>query len=267
MILTEIRLLGRSLAIQKRVIGALFMREFVTRWGRRNLGFAWLFAEPLVFALPVIFMWSHIRAPFVEGGLPMIPFIWTGYLPLLIFRHVTGHALYTVKQNAAMLYHRQVTPFDLFIGREGLELIGNISACAVSFLLFYLLGLINWPENYALFLTGFFYMGWWSVAVALNVAALSERSEIVEHVWLPISYMYIALCGFMFMATWLPDELRGVALALDPPLHAYEMIRGGLWGQRVQTFYDIPYLSKILAVITFTGLWLMRDVRKYIVLE
>jgi hypothetical protein len=120
MILAEIRAFGRALAVQKRVIGALFMREFVTRWGRRNLGFTWLFAEPLVFAFPVIFMWSRIRAPF-EHGLPMIAFVWSGYLPLLVFRHVTGHALYTVKMNAAMLYHRQVTPLDIFIGRQGLE--------------------------------------------------------------------------------------------------------------------------------------------------
>src|ERR1700674_1203010 len=125
MIFAAIRQFGQALGVQKRVIGALFMREFVTRWGRRNLGFAWLFAEPLVFALPVIGMWSLIRSP-VEHGLPMIAFVWTGYLPLLIFRHVTGHALYTIKQNAAMLYHRQVTPFDIFIGRQGLELIGNI---------------------------------------------------------------------------------------------------------------------------------------------
>src|ERR1051326_3560497 len=163
MILAELREFKRSFAVQKRVVGALFMREFVTRWGRRNLGFAWLFAEPLVFALPVIAMWSMIRAP-IEHGLPMIAFVWSGYLPLLIFRHVTGHALYTVKMNAAMLFHRQVTPLDIFIGRQGLELIGNISACAISFLIFYMLGLMLWPRDYPLFLTGFFYMSWWSVA-------------------------------------------------------------------------------------------------------
>ena len=266
MILTEIRVFARSLAVQKRVVGALFMREFVTRWGRRNLGFAWLFAEPLVFALPVIAMWSMIRTPF-EHGLPMIAFVWTGYLPLLLFRHVTGHALYTVRNNAGMLYHRHVTPLDLFIGRQGLMLVGNISACAMSFLVFYLMGFITLPRDYALFLAGFFFMSWWAIAVALIVAALSERSDIVEHIWAPISYMYMAVCGFMFLAEWLPAPLRRVAMAIDPPLHAYEMIRGGLWGNRIQVFYDMYHLSYILAVITILGLWLMRDVRKHLVLE
>jgi len=39
------------------------MREIQIRWGRRNLGFAWLFAEPLVFAFPVLLMWSMMRSP------------------------------------------------------------------------------------------------------------------------------------------------------------------------------------------------------------
>ena len=112
-----------------------------------------------------------------------------------------------------------------------------------------------------------FRSSWWSISVALIVATLSERYEIVEHIWLPFSYMYMTVCGFMFMAAWLPAPLRRVALAIDPPLHAYEMIRGGLFGNRIEIFYDIPYVSYLLAIITLVGLWLMRDVRKHLVLE
>ena len=35
----------RSFAIQRRVIGALIMRETYTRFGRENLGFAWMYGE------------------------------------------------------------------------------------------------------------------------------------------------------------------------------------------------------------------------------
>jgi len=77
----------------------------------------------------------------------------------------------------------------------------------------------------------------------------------------------MALCGFMFMAQWLPNSLRQLALSIDPPLHAYEMIRGGLFGDQIQTFYDISYLSWILAILTLFGLWMMRDVRRHLILE
>jgi capsular polysaccharide transport system permease protein len=79
--------------------------------------------------------------------------------------------------------------------------------------------------------------------------------------------MYMAVCGFFFMASWLPTSVRQIALTVDPPIHAYEMIRGGLFGSSVQTFYDISYLTWLLAIVTFIGLWLMRDVRKHLVLE
>ena len=48
------QMLLRGLAIQKGVLGALFMREIEVRWGRRNVGFAWVVLEPLIFALPVL---------------------------------------------------------------------------------------------------------------------------------------------------------------------------------------------------------------------
>jgi len=261
-----VRNLLRTWRVQKRVLGALFMREIQTRWGRRNLGFAWLFFEPLIFAFPVLAMWSAMRSPY-ERGLPLMPFLWSGYLPLLLFRHITGHALYAVRSNAALLYHRAVTPLDIIISVCGLETIGNLAALGASFLIFYLFGIVGWPHNVPLFLAGIFYMAWWSFAVALVVAAASEQTDIVEHVWPPISYMYLPVCGFFYLAAWLPTPLRHVALTIIPPLHSYEMIRGGMFGHHIQVFYDMTYLSAVLAFLTLFGLWLVRDVRRHLELD
>src|ERR1700752_3652958 len=123
--IASLRAVRRDFAVQCNAIGALMIREFVARWGRRNLGFAWLFCEPLVFAFPVITVWSYVRAPF-EHGLPMTTFVWTGYMPLLIFRHVCSGALYSIRNASALLYHRRVTPLDVFLGRQGLEALGNL---------------------------------------------------------------------------------------------------------------------------------------------
>ena len=179
--IASVRFLGRDLAVQCRVVGAIMLREMVTRWGRRNLGFAWLFCEPLIFAFPVITVWSYVRAPY-EHGLPMTTFVWTAYMPLLIFRHVTSGALYSIKFSSALLYHRRVTPLDVFFGRQGLEALGNLASVAVSFLLFVSIGVMEFPEDYGLMLFGFLYTTWWSLCIALILASLSERSEIVAHI-------------------------------------------------------------------------------------
>jgi capsular polysaccharide transport system permease protein len=256
-------MLWQAWSIQRRVWGALLMREIQTRWGRRNLGFAWIFAEPLLFAFPVLGMWSMMRTP-IEHGIPLMPLIWSGYLPLLVFRHVTMRAIYVIRNNSALLYHRTVTPIDIFVARCGLEALGNLGAVAFSFLILYFFGFLDWPASVPLFIVGNLYMVWWSVAIALIVAAASERSELVEHAWMVLSYMYLPVSGFWFLAEWLPTPIRKLGLAVMPSLHSYEMIRGGMLGNRIQTFYDVTYVSYYLAVLTLIGLWMMRGVRRHL---
>jgi ABC-type polysaccharide/polyol phosphate export permease len=50
-------------------------------------------------------------------------------------------------------------------------------------------------------------------------------------------------------------------------LHSYEMIRAGLWGNRIPAHYDIPYVTLILAVLTLIGLWVVRSVREHLQLD
>jgi capsular polysaccharide transport system permease protein len=253
----------QSWAAQRRVLGALVMRDIQTRWGRRNLGFAWLFLEPLVFAFPVLTMWSMMR-PSHDHGIPVIAFLWSGYLPLLLFRHVTALAMYSVRTNGALMYHRAVQPLDLVVARCGLEVIGNLAAIFSSYMIFYALGLVDWPQNVPLLLLGVFYMAWWSCAVCLVVAGLSERTDLVEHIWPPFSYIYMPISGFFYLAAWLPPSIREVALTVLPSLHSYEMIRGGLFGSRIQVFYDLSYVSYVLGVLTLLGLWLVHTVRQHL---
>src|SRR5207237_33620 len=111
------------------------------------------------------------------------------------------------------------------------------------------------------------YMAWWAISIALFVAAGCERTDMVAHVWPPISYIYMPISGFFFLAEWLPTKLRDFALTVMPSLHAYEMIRSGLWGSRMEAFYDVEYVTEILAVLTLIGLWLVRDTRRYIEID
>jgi len=101
----------------------------------------------------------------------------------------------------------------------------------------------------------------------LIIAAASERTELVEHIWSPISYLYIFYSGFFYIAAWLPDSLRSVVMWIDPPLHCYEMIRNGMFGESIQTFQDPAYLAFLLAILTILGLWLISRVREHLELD
>src|SRR5579862_2322079 len=106
----------KQLNIQRRVIGALILREIYTRFGREGLGFGWLIAEPLMFAIPVLVLWSIVR-PKYERGILLMPVIITGYMGILLFRHVGSAMVSFIRANATLLYHRQVTLLDLFWAR------------------------------------------------------------------------------------------------------------------------------------------------------
>ena len=47
-----------NLRVQRRVLSALLLRELLTRYGRHNLGFLWLFVEPMLFTLGVTALWG-----------------------------------------------------------------------------------------------------------------------------------------------------------------------------------------------------------------
>jgi len=260
------RALRDALAIQLRAIGAVMIREFVARWGRGNLGFAWLYGESLLFSFPVLIVWHYVRPSF-EGGVPMLPLLWTGYMPILMFRHVIGINLRPITANRGLLYHQRITPLDIFFGRSLLEIFGIFSAVPFSWWVWHIFGFMDWPQNYRLMLLGYFYMAWWVIDFALITAALSERSEIIQHLWSPLSYLYIFWSGFFFLAEWMPYRLRVFAVWIDPPLDCYEIIRSGFFGTGIHPYYNLPHLSYMLSILLFLGLWLFKDVRRYIVFE
>ena len=255
----------KCLAIQSRVIGALMLRELHTRYGRDNLGFLWMMAEPLMFATGVLILWRFLRGPYVNH-LPLIPLSLFGYLPLLLFRHIVARAILCIRPNVGLLYHRQVTLLDLFLSRMAIEIAGNILAFTFAFTVLYALDLVEWPANLPLIYLGYFYMVWFSVGVASVAGALSERSDLIEKLWNPISYIMIPLSGAYIMAAWVPQEYRDLYLSL-PTVSAYEMMRAGYFGDRIEAFWSQPYIAACSAVTTLLGLYLFRQARRYLVLE
>ena len=105
---------SQGLRVQVKVIKALIVRELVTRFGRDNIGFLWIVAEPLLFAGLVGFVWTFIRGV-DKGGISVVAFVVTGYIPLTFLRHSFGRSAKIFQSNSALLYHRQVKILDLCI--------------------------------------------------------------------------------------------------------------------------------------------------------
>lgn len=258
-------MITQALTRHSRVIGALMMRETVTRYGRQGLGLLWLIGEPLIFCFGVIIMWSIIK-PDYEHGIRVAPFIMTGYMCLLLLRHLIGANMNALQANGGLLYHRKITPFHLYFSRCILEIAGNTLAFAIVYATLGLLGQVDLPENIALFYAGWFLLGWISCGIAFVFAALALRYELFERVAPVLQYAMIPLSGAFTMLAWLPQNYREVLLWIPVP-HAIEMLRDGMFGEFTATYYDAVYAVGWAIVLTFLGLVLLARAKHHLETE
>lgn len=254
-----------ELAMHRRVIWALLMRELSTRYGRHNIGFLWLIGEPLVFAGAVTLMWSVIKPEF-EHGVRVIPFVVTGYMSIILSRHMINHGMNCVKANVGLLYHRQITIMHLFISRLLLEFIGVTFASFVIFGFLLLIGQMPPPKDLLLLYAGWGILAWMGVGLALIFGALAEMFEFMERIVGVITYIMVPLSGTFYFAAWVPAQFRRFVLLL-PFIHPVEMIRAGFFGEFVTTYYDVGYAVAWSASLTFLGLVLVQFVRSRVEIE
>jgi capsular polysaccharide transport system permease protein len=248
-----------SLVIQMRVIGALLMREVLTRFGRHNVGFLWLFLEPMLFTAGVILLWSLGQHSFTQKA-PVVPFIATGYSTMLLWRNCSSRGIKAIEANRSLLNHRHVRLMDIFAARMLLEVAGvTASFCAVMSAL-WIMGLLAAPHDVLAMLAGWGLMAWFSAALGTTLGCLSERTDLVERIWHPASYFLLFVSGAFFMVAWLPPDWRAAALWV-PMVHATELLRSGYFGPQQATFHDPGYLVLWCMGLTLVALLLLRDTR------
>jgi capsular polysaccharide transport system permease protein len=250
------------LRTQTRVIGALMLREAMSRYGHESLGFFWLMVEPLLLTLGVAITWLAMDV--TRGkSVDVVPFILTGYTMITLWRHVVGQASRCLTNNVGLLFHMNVRAFDIVVARVVLESAGCLAAFFIAYVPLTLFGLME-PMNDPFFLLGaWFLMAWFSFGVALNVAALTEIAHPVEYFVAPVMYLILPIQGTFFMVSWLPDGYREAALWV-PLVHLSEMYRAGLFPPQVQTTWNAWYIVVWCVGLTGIGLPLILRARQHV---
>jgi len=252
-------------AIQRRVIWALILREILTRYGRHNIGFLWLFAEPMLFTLGVTAIWTAAKA--VHGSnLPIVAFAITGYSSVLLWRNMPSRCVGAIAPNLGLLYHRNVRPFDIYVARLILEAAGAGMSFVFLVLFFHFIGLLDLPEDVLQVAAGWLMIAWFGMGLALFVGALSQFSETVEKLWHPTAYLLFPLSGAAFLVDALPLEAQRYVLLL-PMVHGVEFLREGYFGSQVTAHYDIGYMAAWNTLLTLLGLAQTRKLSMTVVPE
>lgn len=251
--------------IQMRVIGALLMREVLTRYGRHNIGFLWLFIEPMMFTLGVTALWN-ISKSMHGSDLPITAFAVTGYSSVLLWRNMPSRCVLAIQPNLGLMYHRNVKVIDIYIARLSLEALGAGCSFVILTIIFYSIGWMNLPEDILQTICGWALLAWFGFAISLFVGALSEQMEVVEKIWHPISYLSFPLSGAAFIVDALPPAVQKFMLYV-PMVNATEYMREGFFGGQFRAHYDLSYLIVFNLVLTLFGLAQTRKVGREVTPE
>ena len=246
--------LGRSLAIQRRVLNALLMREVITRFGRKNLGVLWLVGEPMLFTIGVATLWT-LAGFRHNSAIPVVAFAVTGYSSVLMWRNSATHSSSAIAQNKSLLFHRNVRVVDVLLTRSILEIGGATCSFIVLASFFIFIGWMPPPIDMLEIVFGWIMLAWFGASLAMLIGAATAFSDIIERLWHPVSYILFPLSGAAFMVEWLPQDLQRFVLLL-PMVNGTEILREGWFGNTVHTHYDVGYMAASCLVLSLAGMYL-----------
>jgi capsular polysaccharide transport system permease protein len=249
---------AESARIQRRIIGALLLRELLTRFGRHNIGFLWLFVEPMLFTMGVLGIWTLFhpnRTPF-----PLTAFCVSGYATVLLWRNTIGRSGNAVEPNRALMHHRNVRVIDLFLARIVLEISGASVSFIVLLTFFTVIGQIAPPDDAVKIVLAWGLLAWFSAAMALIVGPLATLSEPFERFWHVFAYLFLPASGAFYAVTMLPPHLQAIAVWV-PTVNCAELLREGMFGADIGAQYNLYYVVVVNLSLMIPGLLLTRHVQ------
>ncbi|MDO4640279.1 MAG: ABC transporter permease [Neisseria sp.] len=249
-----------SLMIQKRVINALLLREIITRYGRNDIGFLWLFMEPLLMTLTVVLMWQFIRAD-RYSTLNISAFILTGYPMAMMWRNASNRAIGAISANASLLYHRNVRVLDTILARMLLEIAGATIAQIAIMGVFVLLGWMDAPVDIFYMLIAWFLMAVFAIGLGLLICSIAFNFDIFGKLWGTFSFILLPLSGVFFFVYTLPQQAREYAL-LIPMVNCTEMFRHGYFGNSIVTYENVWFIVICDLILLFLGLAMVNNFSK-----
>jgi capsular polysaccharide transport system permease protein len=238
------------------------MREVITRYGRHNIGFLWLFLEPMLFTLGVTTLWTLTKS-IHRSSLPIVAFAVTGYSSVLLWRNVSNRCVKALEPNLELLHHRNVTILDVYIARIFLEVAGATVSCTVLTVFFSLAGWMQVPSNLLLAIFGWAMLSWFAASLGLLIGAFSEKGELADRVWHIFTYLLFPLSGAGFLVDWMPESFQNFIYWV-PMVHGTEMIRHGFFGSLMNPHYDAVFLACVNSFLTVLGLSMSRQLRHHV---
>ncbi|MGR8933304.1 MAG: ABC transporter permease [Gammaproteobacteria bacterium] len=238
--------------IQKRVIGALILREIHTRYGDRQFGYLWEIFEHVAHILVLVVLFTLLsRSPPIGDSFGV--FFATGLIPFLLFMHITQQVVNAVNNNQPLLSYPMVLPLDLMVARALLE----CATTGVVIMLFLAVGFyfnLFMPVDSLLdIFIAFALIIPLGIGYGMVVALLKFYSPVFATLYSFLNRPLYFMSGLFYIADNLPIGVQKV-LFFNPLLHINEWVRSGFYSTYESHFLDKYYVVSVSIVFLFIGL-------------
>ncbi len=251
-----------ALRVQMDVVGALIMRELHTRYGRENIGYLWMIAEPALLAGAVASI--HAGQKTQHGSdLRSVPFSLIGYCIFILFRSIITRAESTIDSNKPLFYHRMVTLFDMLFARALLEGASTVLTLGILILAATALGFADLPIRPLPLALSILLMLWFSFGISMAICAATYENHLVAKFVHPITYLLMPTSGAFFQLAWIPEPWR-TYLSWFPMTQIFELARYGQFESCDDRYVNMTYIVTSNLVLTFAGLLALRIVRRHV---
>ena len=245
--------------VQVDVIGALLMREIHTRYGRDNVGYIWMFLEPMLLATGVALL--HTGAAGHGGGIDPVAFSICGYSIFIMFRGMVTRAEGTLEANSPLLYHRSITIFDMMFARAILEGAGTFVTYAILIGFATVIGRAEFPARPDQVLLSVFLMFWFSFAVSTLIVSLTHENPLAGRLVHPACYLLMPASGAFFMLEWMPQPYR-TWFSYFPLVDIFELLRYGQFEAAKDTYTYVNYIVFWNLFLSYFGIIALIKVRR-----
>lgn len=216
-----------KLASLRLVLGALLLREAISRFGKYKLGALWMLVQPLIGVIVIGLLLGPIVGRTAQD-MPYAFFVLNGLVLLQCFRGTMQSGMSAVSSNLGLLVFPKVQPLDLVFARALFDLISNL----LSFALFCIVGiwvgieisLSNLHLLIACFVLTSLIASGIGMMLCVSVSSFPSTDKIVSFVARPLLFVSCVL----YPLYGLPNAAQKILL-WNPLVHTIELSRKSMF--------------------------------------
>ena len=248
-----------------RVLGALMIREMITRYGRSWGGYTWAIVEPAGMICAFALLISQFM-PRPAIGDSFLMFYATGYMPFNLFRETAANTGNAVMVNRNLMQLPMITPMDAILARMALTLLTSLTVTVL------LIGGFLIYQGDPIHIDVAAFAGAYGAATLLGLGIGTMNSVIFvfvpvwRQIWGLINAPLMIVSGTFFTLSSMPTAVQDV-LIWNPMIHVVAATRVAFYLGYDGHYVVLAYPCGVGLFLTVVGAALLKRHRGAVIDE